>query len=780
MPPSLARRVLAHGNTGRVALACMALVWSAGMAQDRSVALTPASTPTSGVPLLPMAPAPGATAQATASTGADGTREFNLTQLGINYAIQLQGVSATVGIPFSIRADELVTQAALRLHYSYSPALIPELSHLKVSVNDVLVATLPAAAADAGKPLTREIPIDRRLIAEFNRINVQLVGHYTNECEETMHSSLWAKIDAASTLRLNVQPLKLGNELSSLPQPFFDARDIRRARIPVVLGNSSSALLESAGIVSSWLGAQADYRGAQFPVSLSTLPASGHAIVFALAQTPINGLTLPAVQGPSLSVVDHPNDPTGKLLLVMGRNAEELRSAASALALNARAFSGASATVSEFQPPAPRQPYDAPRWLPTDRPVQFGELGQAGDFTVSGYTPDVVRVNFQLPPDLFTWRTAGIPVDLQYRYTPRPRPDQSTLNVNVNETFVGALPLRAAYPSGDHWWNPLTLRLMDDGTTTVKREIVLPPLALSARNQLRLHYYFEPKVERCSPMLDNASGTIDPRSTIDLSGLPHYIAMPELAAFANSGFPFTRLADLAETAVILPDQPSAAELETYLGVMGVIGRATGYPALRMKVGRAADAPQWADKDLLVLGSQQRQPLLTQWAQRMPVQQPSAGTTQWQLTGWVDDAVKLVVGTRARGDLPSAAPPMSVADDGRRAMIAGFESPLRAGRSVVAVITPEGSHASVMDALLTPERLAAIQGSLAIVRDTQVHSVLGSEVYYVGQLPPIAWLRWQMSRSPLALFGITLAIAVLGAAAAYASLRLRARRRLQNA
>ena len=765
MPPSTSR-------AGRVALACLALACGAALAQERPAAAV------ANPALLPALP--GATAQATASASADGTREFNLTQLGINYAIQLQGVSATVGIPFSVRADELVTQAGLRLHYAYSPSLIPELSHLKVSVNDVLVATLPASAADAGKPLVRDIPIDRRLVAEFNRITIQLIGHYTRDCEDPMHSSLWAKVDAASTLRLTVQPLRLDNELASLPQPFFDARDIRRTRIPLVLGNTSAAFLESAGIAASWLGAQADYRGAQFPVSLATLPASGHAIVFALADTPIQGITLPAVQGPSLSVIEHPTDPNAKLLLVLGRNAEELRNAASALALNARAFSGPTALVSEFQPPPPRKPYDAPRWLPTDRPVQFGELGQASDFTVSGYAPDVVRVNFQLPPDLFSWRKAGIPIDLQYRYTPRPRPDASTLNISVNETFVGALPLRAAYPEGDHWWNPMTMRLMADGTTAARQEVTLPPLALSARNQLRLYYAFEPTGDKCSPLLDNVSGHIDPRSTLDLSGLPHYIALPELAAFANSGFPFTRMADLSETAVILPDQPTIADVETYLGLMGVIGRATGYPALRMKVGRAGDAQEWADKDLLLLGSLQRQPLLNQWAQHMPVQRPGADTTQWQLGSWLDKAVRLVVGSRARGDLPTAAPPMTVADDGRQAMIAGFESPLRPGRSVVAVITPEGSHASLMEALLTPALLAEIQGSLAIVRDKQVDSVLGTQVYYVGQLPPLTWLRWQMSRSPLALIAVTLGIALLGAAAAYASLRLRARRRLRNA
>jgi len=48
-----------------------------------------------------------------------------------------------------------------------------------------------------------------------------------------------------------------------------------------------------------------------------------------------------------------------------------------------------------------------------------------------------------------------------------------------------------------------------------------------------------------------------------------YTAMRNLALFANAGFPFTRYADLAETAVVLPDAagPSGArELFFLLGV----------------------------------------------------------------------------------------------------------------------------------------------------------------------------------------------------------------------
>ncbi len=727
------------------------------------------------LPATPAAAATAATSTIPAATPVAAVRELNLTQLGIDYAVQLRGISGTVGIPFNVRADELVTAASFKLNYAYSPSLIPELSHLKVTVNDVLVATLPVNRADAGKPQTADIPIDRRLITEFNRINVELIGHYTRECEDPAHTSLWARIDATSTLKLTVSPLKLANDLAGLPQPFFDRRDVRRARIPFVFGGAdTSPMLEAAGVLSSWFGALADYRGATFPVSHGELPA-GHAVVFVTPESNIAGLTLPNIQGPGLAVVDNPQDASGKLLLVMGRTPADLRTAAAALALNSKAFAGAQAAVTAFQEPPVRKPYDAPRWVPSDRALQLGELTSASDLSVTGYNPDVVRVNLQLPPDLFTWRSRGIPLDLQYRYTPRVRPDQSTLNVNVNDNFVGGLPLRSANPAGDRWWNPLAVKLMPDGTLAEHKEVILPPLAMGPRSQLRLHYYFEPVGGRCVPQLDNVRGSIDPTSKIDVSGFPHYIAMPELAAYANGGFPFSRMADLSETAVILPDQPVDTDTETYLGLLGQIGRSTGYPALRVKVGRSAEAAQWADKDLLVIGNLQNQPLFTQWADKMPLKR-NGNAPELKLNSWIDNAIDFVIGARTREDLPGSMQ-IAVSDDGRDAVLAGFESPLRGGRSVIAAITNPGSKEALLNALMTPDLLKRVQGSMTIVRDTQVNSVLGGDTYYVGRLPPLTWLQWNLSRSPLLLAAMVILLALLGAAVSYAGLQIRARRRL---
>ncbi|WP_234382560.1 cellulose biosynthesis cyclic di-GMP-binding regulatory protein BcsB [Variovorax sp. PMC12] len=766
-PPRFAHRRVVPCAMLAIALAAVSL------ADGTSAQTRPAVVPP---PLLPAAPATAATAASANTTPVAGAvRELNLTQLGIDYAIQLRGISGTVGIPFNVRADELVTAASFRLNYAYSPSLIPELSHLKVTVNDVLVATLPVSHAEAGKPQTADIPIDRRLITEFNRINVELIGHYTRECEDPAHTSLWARVDASSTLKLTVSPLKLTNDLAALPQPFFDRRDVRRARIPFVFGGADTApMLEAAGVLSSWFGALADYRGATFPVSHGELPA-GHAVVFVTPESAIAGLTLPSIQGPGLAVVDNPQDASGKLLLVMGRNPADLRTAAAALALNSKAFAGAQAAVTAFQEPPVRKPYDAPRWVPSDRALQLGELATAADLSVTGYNPDVVRVNLQLPPDLFTWRSRGIPLDLQYRYTPRVRPDQSTLNINVNDNFVGGLPLRSANPAGDRWWNPLAVKLMPDGTLAEHKEVILPPLAMGPRSQLRLHYYFEPVGGRCVPQLDNVRGSIDPTSKIDVSGFPHFIAMPELAAYANGGFPFSRMADLSDTAVILPDQPNDADTETYLGLLGQIGRSTGYPALRVKVGRSAEAGQWADKDLLVIGNLQSQSLFTQWADKMPLKR-NGNAPELKLRSWIDNAIDLVIGARTREDLPGSMQ-IAVSDDGRDAVLAGFESPLRSGRSVIAAITNADSKEALLNALMTPDLLKRVQGSMTIVRDTQVNSVLGGDTYYVGRLPPLTWLQWHLSRSPLGLAALVIVLALLGAAVSYAGLQIRARRRL---
>ncbi|RYF74542.1 MAG: cellulose biosynthesis cyclic di-GMP-binding regulatory protein BcsB, partial [Comamonadaceae bacterium] len=575
---------------------------------------------------LSAAPAPAAVPADLAPSLAEGGVRVHRTSfkdLGALFPLQLRGVDGTSGVAFSVRNDEVVTGARLKLNYSYSPALITSLSHIKVMVNEQVAATIPVTAQEAGANLQREIVIPPRLITEFNRLNLQLIGHYTMECEDPLHSSLWANVGNDSVLELTVAPIAQTNDLALLPQPFFDRRDVRPLELPIVFnGAPSTGTLQAAGTMSSWFGALAGFRGAKFPSLIGELPARGNAVVMVAgrAQAPA-GLTLPDIQGPTVAVVSHPADRNGKLLLVMGRDEAELAVAAKALAVGSSALSGPVARITEVTELKPRKPYDAPNWLANDRPVKFGELVEAQALNVSGYSPDLIRLNFFLPPDLFAWRQSGIPVDLRYRYTPRPNADKSTLNISVNQQFLRSLPLHSVNHEQLGTLDRLIDKVLPSTPSGPEREkFNIPLFKLPSQSQLQMHYYYDVvKQGACKDVpLDNVRGTVEADSTIDISGFPHFMAMPDLAAFGNAGFPFTRMADLSESAVVMPDKMGVQEVGTYLGLMGIMGRVTGFPALGVTVTQAAQVDRLADKDLLVISSGgDTQPLLKQWASAIP-------------------------------------------------------------------------------------------------------------------------------------------------------------------
>ncbi|OZI72263.1 cellulose biosynthesis cyclic di-GMP-binding regulatory protein BcsB [Bordetella genomosp. 12] len=702
-----------------------------------------------------------------------------LSRLSGQNALPLRGVEGTNGLGFSARRDQRIVGARVNLDYSYSPALLPELSHLKVMLNGEVAGSVALPKEAAAAPTSHSVALPVPALTDFNRLDVQLIGHYTLGCEDPLHSSLWADVAGRSTLDLAVEPVELPNDLAMLPVPFFDNRDIRPLVLPVVLGRKpDAARLESAGILTSWFGALAGYRGARFDASIDALPQSGNAVVLLQQGDQIAGLETPAIQGPSVAVVTHPQDPYGKLLLVMGRDAKELKQAATALALGSETLSGPQARFTRLDPPAPRQPFDAPNWLRSDRPVAFGELASIRDLNVSGYRPPAVQVNLRMPPGLFGWHSDGVPVDLIYRYTPHPGARQSVLEMMAGEQLVRSFALH----EGTGIFNRVTGMPASEGQATV----MVPTYLLPPLTALQFRYVYEyAKLGECqNSILDNVRSAIDPGSTIDISGLPKYAAMPDLSLFAEAGFPFTRLADLSQTAVVLPDNPGAAEYSAYLDLLGGMGRASGYPATGVAVAQAAQVDALRDKDLLVLASGDNQPLLKQWGASLP----SALTTptrRFSLSEWVDDLAAWF-GPDPRQRQRRADLRVDYNGSGVLATLTGIESPLRSGRSVVVV---SGTDAAGLTAALRALQARGTQdgasrdpsdrigGNLTVISEKQAYTLLDEQDYYVGTLPAWLGLQWFFARHPLTLVAALLLSALVIAVLLYLSLRARAQRRL---
>ena len=708
-------------------------------------------------------------------------RNYNFTfkQLGVLEPFQLRGIDPIYSVPFSIPADEVVTAVKLKLDFSYSPSLLTNLSHLKIMLNGEVAQTIPLPKEQAGTRLVREVSIDPRLVTDFNRLGLQFIGHYTLDCEDPFHSSLWLNVSNLSSVQFTVTPLSVVNDLALLPVPFFDRRDGRRLERPFVFGASpSAATLEAAGIVASWFGDLASYRGAWFPAHLNKLPID-NVVVFATNDDQPQGLlNIPPINGPTVAVVSHPADVRFKILYVLGRDAAELKTAATSLGLGKPALSGPSVTNAQLDSLKPRVPYDAPRWLPSNRAVKLGEIGTLDDLNVRGLAPDLIRLNLTAPPDLFAWRSKGIPLELKYRYTPRPRADKSNLNILVNNKFITSYPL-LAYPGAqapDSRLQDLVSRVAPLELLPAESSFHIPMYQMGARSQLQFHFSFDyPKEGACRDVvLDNTRAAIDPESQIDISQFPHYLKMPDMGAFANTGFPFTRMADLSETAVILPDNYGGGDIGTYLTAMGRMGESTGLPVYGVSVARASDVKNHADKDLLLIGGTTNQPLLKEWAGSMPFS-VSGDTRVFSLTD-VKRKFMPWYETPLSDGLPVAK--LSASTLATDAVLFGFESPLKSGRSVVALTSDRTSgQADVLNALMDADVVPKIQGAVAVIRGKEVEALASPDPYHVGSLPPLMALRWALSSRSWVAALLILAVAVALAGVFYTVLRRQALRRI---
>ncbi|WP_206956395.1 cellulose biosynthesis cyclic di-GMP-binding regulatory protein BcsB [Trinickia acidisoli] len=708
--------------------------------------------------VTPTTTIPAAIPAARAPTGAS-SAVFTFATLGAYEPLHLRGPDDTRTVNVGVRLDHVVTAATLRLRYTYSPALVFPLSHLKVSINGEAVATVPFDSEHAGQLLTRDIPLDPRFLTDFNQVNVELIAHYTlDHCEDPENSALWADISPTSEVLLDTVPLKLPDDLSLLPAPFFDRRDPQQLRLPFVLPASpDNETLESAGILASWFGELADYRQARFSVT-TALPTDAHAVVVGTrAQLPA-GLTLPVIDGPMLIMADNPAAPDKKLLIVTGRTDDEVKQAADALVLGKAALSGAQARVEHVDIGPQRKPYDAPRWLPIGRAIPFKQLvDDPKQLQVSGSRPDAIRLNLRVPADLYSWSGQGVPLDLKYRYTAPTIQNNSALSISINDLLVKSLRLPPA--KDEDGKGRMQLPLLGGADARTADLLDIPAFRVGSANQLQLKFDLDSqKTGLCQGVAQNpVHADVDPDSTIDFSHFVHYARMPNLAYFANSGFPFTRYADLSETAVVVPDQPAPQDLDALLTVLGHMGQWTGFPSLRVQVLRAGQAQHEHNKDLLLIGDSASSVLPPAWRPVLPLSIGADASghvtrTVFSVKEYWRDGVQVPEGS-ARLD-----------ESGPIAALLGFEVPGSKGRSVVAMTgTSPARLTDLLDVLEKPDRVAQLQGDVALVRGARIESMRVGETYVVGYVPWYAQIWGRAIRHPVllgllgALGGLLLAI-----------------------
>ena len=709
-------------------------------------------------PPQPYAPMPNdATAANLASqpgpAGGGQTRRLILTlhQLGAIGPLTLRGTSPLQGVQFGVRADEVVTAATLNLSGAMSPALLPEYSNDTVTLNEQYVGTIPVDR-DHPKFDNLVMPISPVFFQDNNRLNFRFTGRYTPECNDPLSGLLWSTISDSSTLTLTLERLPPQRDLSRLPLPFFDPHEKTALSLPFVLpANPSNDLLQAAGVTASWFGQLADYRGANFPLITDT-PSEGNAIVVVTGTDAPPNVVLPPINGPTLAVVPNPNDARSSLLVIAGRNGAETMAAAATLTLGGRTLSGDASTVT---PPAmpKRLPYDAPAWIPSDRPVKFGELVDPSDLQVEGWAPGTMRVPFRTAPDLYTVGNHAFPMDLRYIPPAGPIEDLavSRLDSGINDLFLASLPLAAEPSRAASWFS----RLFSARASSPTWLLDVPVYEVSGQNNLQFFFDARPLHRGDCADIPPPRMAVDPDSTFDISRAYRFARLPNLAYFVNSGFPFTRLADLSDTAVVLPQAPANGEVKAYLDLMGQIGALTGYPVVGLAVAKSDGLSAVSDRNILLIGAISRlgpaADLLKGSAYRI-----DGSKVTVDLPGRLDSIRRLFGDTRIGRNRASDVLANTPGPDS--GALVAVQSPLSSGRSVVALLggSPEAVNALVTT-LRDPDQAPIVEGDLTLLAGGRFTSYRVGSEYTIGQLP--FWL-YPFNGGSLGLLGVIIVVLLL--------------------
>ncbi len=683
--------------------------------------------------------------------------------------LRLDGFSPRLELGLGSRADHLVDSATMTLNYRFSPAILGDVSQVNILLNSETVKTITLENRNADSVQSAKIDLPAPLFTDYNRITFELIAQSANAQCRAPSGSTWFEILSGSQINVSYLQLPVTNELAYFPEPFFYQSDFSSIQIPFLLPEQQSTeLLTSAGILASYFASQTQWRVLDIkPDFYQQKRASEggfltpwdkqHTVIFMTNdQRPAAFKQLPTITQPRVEMLEHPVYPALKVLAIMAPDDSGLVDAAQALAAAAGSLSGSYATFNQFDA-KPRAPYLAPNWVSTQREVKFSELvNDSSELQRQGFKSAPISLALRLPPDLFIWQKSGVPLDLEYRYTPPIMADDSRLLVSINNEFVKSFKLdKSGAASGD---GQLRVPIID---TPLLRgnNLELPAFKLGVVNQVQFDFKFSQIGSACSLQPANSSvGSIDGSSTIDLVGFDHYAQLPDLQLFAKAGYPFSRYDDLSNTLVVLDEQPSKELLSLFFANMVKMSASTGYPVFNLNITHVDEITNTASQDMLVLGQ--------------------LATQQWLKRFGDKNLAAQLLGHKLAGQAQLFSNPSAVLNNsGPLAALVAFQSPLNSSASVVMQTATSNEHLKMLkQRLLSPSDSNQFHGFLSLVSVAGITHYAATQQYFIGDLSFWNQVKYHTAQHPIILVLVVLLATLVVAVGLYRWLRSNAKRK----
>ncbi len=469
----------------------------------------------------------------------------------------------------------------IEVTFQHSLELLPNRSWLQVILNDKVIKHI-ALTKENAKATTLKIPLPVALLQDFNKLAFRVEQHYTDYCEDPLDPSLWTQVLSTSKLVFDYTPVLPETDLARYPYPVIDPLAYGDYKVQYVFPEKPTTReLLALAHVNTHL-AQAATHQHQL-ISTVTTPkgartANEHII---LIGTPVmnpamlayrnsyQGYTLDRGQwveeqtgqvvGDGVGLLfffPNPENPNRSVVVVTGNNDAGVLQAAQYLTTRPveLEMAGQAMQVAANWSQPDRQPITPPRYLEMESRT-LADLGYPIQSVEKINAPPII---YDIPVMAdYQHSDAKLYLDLIYSYGPGINPMFSSLELRLNDISIGSFPLLNE----------------EKGETRKKVILPIPKELVRPQNELVAQFHLKPdKYGFCVDNYDDkAWGKIHDDSMFRVEGKAASL-LPDLGLFNETGYPYNRKVNLAESHLVVPEFPTLGEIQTLLGVTSRLGR----------------------------------------------------------------------------------------------------------------------------------------------------------------------------------------------------------------
>jgi len=648
-----------------------------------------------------------------------------------------------VSVPIPNRWD--VKRVVITFDYSNSISITEKRSQLLVTCDDIPLAQIRLTPASPEGRATISLP-KSVLTPGYHRLRFSVIQHFGDECEDPFSPELWTTLKLkAAKITYFYEAKKIPVSLSRLDE-YFDPKDPEPVKVNIVMEGLNSEIINIALAGATSVAVRYVYKPVTFIVSDQVQPRMDNIIIG-------KRQFVAEVLGPAAKteLVDSnifmtrvPDSPDHLAIILTGATNEEIKTAALALAsLNFPFPNSRKARIKKVDFPT-FDAFTGKRLITPGVEYSFLELG-LHTTVFKGMGSHRKNITFRLPSDLHILPNQYASVYLHLAYGAGLRQD-SSLILYLNDIPVTSIHLK----------NP-------DGEVFESYKIAIPTYMFRpGKNILSFEPALVPSESgKCEILKDNhLFVTIYKDSRLRFPKMSHWVKMPNLSLLLDGGFPFTKMPDGSEIALLIP-KPEPFSICAAFNVLSILAQKNGLPFTGVKLYHTTDNPELKGKDILFIGSyDQMDDKLLKYA---PLVLKEKNTFQYLIArskpkgnskgirGLLDRWIEQGLSPSKWTDRWSVVEGQWGKPLSSYAVLCEFVSPYGSGRSVVALTSPsEDMVGSAAKALWDSSVQANISGDFVIIslqKPIQVKCLKLAKPYYSGQLRTTQKLDFYLHRYP---------------------------------